>query len=406
MSFSFYLSKKYTLSKKDSRFINFISGFSIAGIALGVATLIIALSILNGFEDTITKKIIDFDSHIQVFSYRNSLPSYITYQPQIVDLLFPHAEAINPYASKLAIIGTRATKEGVNIKGIIPENNAINVKHNIVEGEFKFENGEVPALVIGRKLANKLLVHVGDVVTVFALRNEQLPSFDNLPNIQKFKINGVFESGMAEYDDLYAYTNLSIAQKLFDLGDKISGYDIKLKDISKIDSLTSVLANELRYPYAVRSIYQTHRNIFTWIELQKEPIPLILALISIVAVFNIIGTLLMIVLEKTQAIGILKSLGATKKQIIGIFVYQGAFLATLGIFIGNIIALVLTYLQLEFNLISIPSSVYFMSAIPILLKPEVFGIVSIITFVLSIVVSIIPSYIASKIDPVTALRFT
>jgi len=406
MSFSFYLSKKYTLSKKDSRFINFISGFSIAGIALGVATLIIALSILNGFEDTITKKIIDFDSHIQVFSYRNSLPSYIDYQPQIDDLLFPNAEAINPYASKLAIIGTRSTKEGVNIKGIIPENNAINVKHNIVEGEFKFENGEVPALVIGRKLANKLLVHVGDVVTVFALRNEQLPSFDNLPNIQKFKINGVFESGMAEYDDLYAYTNLSTAQKLFDFGDKISGYDIKLKDISKIDSLTSVLANELRYPYAVRSIYQTHRNIFTWIELQKEPIPLILALISIVAVFNIIGTLLMIILEKTKAIGTLKSLGATKKQIIGIFVYQGAFLATLGIFIGNIIALVLTYLQLEFNLISIPSSVYFMSAIPILLKPEVFGIVSIITFVLSIVVSIIPSYIASKIDPVTALRFS
>ena len=406
MSFSFYLSKKYTLSKKDSRFINFISGFSIAGIALGVATLIIALSILNGFEDTITKKIIDFDSHIQVFSYRNSLPSYIDYQPQIDDLLFPNAEAINPYASKLAIIGTRSTKEGVNIKGIIPENNAINVKHNIVEGEFKFENGKVPVLVIGRKLANKLLVHVGDVVTVFALRNEQLPSFDNLPNIQKFKINGVFESGMAEYDDLYAYTNLSTAQKLFDLGDKISGYDIKLKDISKIDSLTSVLANELRYPYAVRSIYQTHRNIFTWIELQKEPIPLILALISIVAVFNIIGTLLMIILEKTKAIGTLKSLGATKKQIIGIFVYQGAFLATLGIFIGNIIALVLTYLQLEFNLISIPSSVYFMSAIPILLKPEVFGIISIITFVLSIVVSIIPSYIASKIDPVTALRFS
>jgi len=406
MSFSFYLSKKYTLSKKDSRFINFISGFSIAGIALGVATLIIALSILNGFEDTITKKIIDFDSHIQVFSYRNSLPSYMDYQPHIDDLLFPHTEAINPYASKLAIIGTRATKEGVNIKGIIPENNAINVKHNIVEGEFKFENGEVPALVIGRKLANKLLVHVGDVVTVFALTNEQLPSFDNLPNIQKFKINGVFESGMAEYDDLYAYTNLSTAQKLFDFGDKISGYDIKLKDISKIDSLTSVLANELRYPYAVRSIYQTHRNIFTWIELQKEPIPLILALISIVAVFNIIGTLLMIVLEKTQAIGILKSLGATKKQIIGIFVYQGAFLAILGILIGNIVALVLTYLQLEFNLISIPSSVYFMSAIPILLKPEVFGIVSIITFALSIVVSIIPSYIASKIDPVTALRFS
>ncbi len=406
MSFSFYLSKKYTLSKKDSRFINFISGFSIVGIALGVATLIIALSVLDGFEKTITNKIIDFDSHIQVFSFRNTLPSYLEYQPQIDDLLYPNASAVNPYVSKLGIIGTRTTKEGVNIKGIQASNKALSVRQNIVEGEFRFSDGNTAGLVIGRKLANKLLLKVGDFVTVFVLKNDKLPSFENLPNIQKFIINGIFESGMAEYDDLIAYTDLHTAQILFDMGDKISGYDIKLKDISKIDSLTKVISDQLRYPYSVRSIYQTHRNIFTWIELQKEPIPLILALISIVAVFNIIGTLLMIVLEKTQAIGTLKSLGATRRQIIAIFVYQGAFLAVIGIFLGNVTAFILTYLQLEFKLISIPASVYFMSSVPVSIKPEIFLIVSVLTFVLSLFVSVIPSYIASRINPVTALRFS
>lgn len=406
MSFPFYISKRYIVSKKESRFINFISGFSIGGIALGAATLIIALSVLSGFESTITNKIIDFDSHIQIFSFRNSLPAYLEYQPKIDETLEPYASAVNPYASKLAIISSKSGKEGVNVKGILSDNMALNVRQNIVEGEFNFNGGEVPGIIIGKKLANKLLLNVGDLVTVFALKNEQMPSLDNLPNIQKFKVNGIFESGMAEYDDLYAYTSLETAQQLFNMGDKLSGYDIKLKDITKIDSLTGVLTEQLRYPYSARSIYQTHRNIFTWIKLQKEPIPLILALIGIVAVFNIISTLLMIMLEKTSAVGTLKSLGATRKQIIAIFLYQGAFLSLIGIAIGNVTALVLTYLQLEFEIISIPSSVYFMSSVPVKINPEVYAIVSLITFVLSLIVSFIPSYIASRINPVSAMRFS
>ena len=402
-SVSFFISKKYTFSKKHSRFINLISTISIIGISLGVATLIIALSILNGFEETITQKIVDFDSHIKITSYKNILPDYKDNRQLINNKLGKYASFVNPYASYIAIIGTKEIKEGVSVKGINPDDNWDGIRKSIVEGNFDLSSGEI---IIGRKLANKLKIKMSDRVTIFALKNNQLPSPENLPNIERFKVTGIFESGMAEYDDLIVYVTLKDAQMLFSIGDNINGFDIKLNNISKIDSLTNVLLSELHYPYSVKSIYQTHRNIFTWIELQKEPIPIILGLIIIVAVFNIIGTLLMIVLEKTSAIGILKSIGANRKKIISIFVYQGIFLAIIGIIIGNILALVLMGLQTEYNIISLPSSVYFVSTVPIKLSLATFLGISLLTFLLCFGVSIIPSYIASRIQPANSIRFS
>jgi len=397
-----FISKKYIFSKKDFRFVNLISTISIIGISLGVATVIIALSILNGFEETLTNKIVDFDSHIKITSYKNILPDYHKNQSLIKNKLGDYAVYVNPHASNLAIIGTKKVKEGLNIKGINPSDDWSGVEQSIVEGNYDLREDKI---IVGKKLANKLQLKIGDKVTVFSLKNNQLPSPDNFPNIENYFVSGIFESGMAEYDDLIAYISLVNAQKLFSIGDNINGYDIKLNDISKIDSLSQFLSAGLRYPHSVRSIYQIHRNIFTWIDLQKEPIPIVLGLIILVAIFNIVGTLLMIVLEKTSSIGILKSLGAKRKHIISIFLYQGIFLAVTGIIFGNILALAITTLQLKYNIISLPSSVYFVNSVPIKISPEIFLIISFLTFLLCIIVSIIPSYIASKIQPVTSIRF-
>ncbi len=406
MSFSFYISKRYIFSKKDSKFISFISVISVTGIALGVATLIIALSILNGFEKTIINKVIDFDSHIQISSFTETLPDYHYALPVLKTKLYPYMVSINPFVSKLAIVSSKTIKDGVSIKGIRTEDYWKGAKEDIIKGKFNlYDDENLPSIIIGQKLANKLMVKVGDKITVFALNKDQIPSPQNPPNIQRFVIAGIFESGMAAFDDLVAYVDIKTAQRLFNIGSDISGYDIRVNDISKIDSLTNYLTDHLSYPYATRSIYQIHRNIFTWIALQKKPIPIILGLIIIVAVFNIIGTLLMIVLEKTNAIGILKSLGANRRQIISVFVYQGIYLAVTGIIIGNLLAFILTDLQSKYKIISIPSSVYFMSTVPILISYQNFIGVSVLTFLLCIVASFVPSYIASKIQPVSTLRF-
>ena len=405
MSFPWFISKKYVFSKKGSRFINFISIISIIGITLGVTTLIISLCVLNGFEKTLTDKIVDFDSHIQITSFTSTLPNQENALPKLENYLKDFNPSITPFASKLVIISSKKSKEGINLIGISPDSPRPGFIKDIVKGDFALNNVKVNPIIIGKKLADKLFLNVGDETTIFSLKNDQIPSLENLPNIEKFKVTGIFESAMTEYDDTYAYTNLSIAQKLFSIGDKITGYNIKLGKISKIDSLTYFLGKKLRYPHRVRSIYQLHRNIFTWIELQKKPIPIALGLIIIVAVFNIIGTLLMVVLEKTNSIGVLKSLGAKKNQIVKIFIIQGILLALAGILFGNILATILMELQLEFNIITLPSSVYFMSKVPILMKPEIFIVVSLITFFLCIVASAIPSFVASRIRPVDSLRF-
>ncbi len=403
MLFPLYISKRFTFSKKDSRFFSFISVISVVGIALGVATLIIALSILKGFEKTITTKVMDFDSHIKLTSISNILPNYHVDLPRIKKLAGNDLSEINPYASSLAIISSRRGTEGMNVIGVLPENNLKGVKEHMVAGKPDIENES--SILIGKKLADKIYAKPGDKVTIFTLNNDKIPSPQNLPNVKNFIITGIFESGMAEYDDAFAYINLKSAQSLLNIGDNVTGYDLKLKDISKIDSLTQYLGSKLRYPYRTASIYQMHRNIFTWIELQKKPIPIVLGLIIIVAVFNIIGTLLMMVLEKTSTIGILKSLGARRKQIITIFLLQGIVLALIGIIFGNILGFLLMEIQLKYNIITLPSSVYFMSTVPIELTLPVFAGVSLLTLLLSILASVIPSLIASRISPISSIRF-
>jgi lipoprotein-releasing system permease protein len=238
MNFPWFIAKKYIFLRKDSRFVNLISIISIIGISLGVATLIIALSVLNGFEKTLTDKIVNFDSHIKITSYRNILPNYKTTIPELEEYLTTFNPTVLPFASKLGIISSKKGKEGLNIIGIQSNTIIPGFNDDIIKGDF-INDEQNNQIVIGKKLADKLFLDIGDQVTVFALRNDRIPSPSNLPGIEKFIVTGIFESGMAEYDDMYAYITLSNAQELFDIGDNVTGYNIKLGDISRIDSLTT-----------------------------------------------------------------------------------------------------------------------------------------------------------------------
>ncbi len=405
MLFSFFISRKFLVATKKSGFLNLISKIAIAGIAVGVSTLIIALSVLKGFEKIIQEKITDFDSHIKITTFSGTVSNYHSISEKIETLLGEHKINLVPFASKLAIISSGNRQDGINIIGIPEDSKIERLKRNIISGQFNLGSAESNYLIIGKVLANKLRLKVEDKVTLFALREDQIPSPQNLPNIERFTIKGIFESGMAEYDNLYAYTNLSDAQNLFSIGNSINGYDIQLNDINIVDSLTHVLRKNLAYPFFARSLFEIHRNIFTWIELQQKPIPIILGLIIIVAVFNIIGTLLILVLEKTNAVGLLKSLGSNRKKILNIFLLQGLFIGFTGTIAGNLLAIILMQIQIHFNVITVPSSVYFVTRVPFDLSPFIFLLVSGIALVLSLCAALIPSYIASRIDPVKSLRF-
>lgn len=403
MSFSLFISKKFILSKKQSKTLSIFAFISIAGIAIGVAALIITLSVLSGFEKNIFEKLTNLDSHIQIKGFGEKLlPDFENNLIKIKQITGNDLSQIDPVISKTSIISHSNFKEGITLKGV--QQNYFANKNNIelIQGTFILKQNEI---AIGKKLANKLLINLNDFVTIFSLKNETNLNLNDFPIIDNFKVVGIFESGMSKYDDSFAFISFETAQEFLQTKTKISSIEIQLNDFTKIDSLSIVLQDRLRYPYYVKTIYQTNKHIFTWIELQKKPIPIVLSLIIIVAVFNIISTILMIILDKINAIGILISLGAAKKQINNIFLINGIYIGSLGIILGNILAFILSTVQQKFDIITLPSSVYFTSKVPLLLEANNFILVSAVSFCLIVLVSYLSSYFASRINPLSTIRF-
>jgi lipoprotein-releasing system permease protein len=404
LNLSWFIAKRYIQANRKSGFLSFITTIAVLGVMLGTAALIITLSVLDGFEREIKEKVISFTSHIEVRGFQNKPLANYQQSINIIKEKIPGIKVVMPFAAKEAMIRSRESVDGIFLKGIIPEDNVLTSKQHLVSGRFieKLQHG-IHQIVIGKRLANRLNVSLGDKVVVFALPNETQQGFQ--PKAMQFQLTGIYESGMAEFDDIFAYTDLQSAQNLFQMDGLVSGYDILVNDINQVDEIAQNIQSTLEYPHYARTVFQLYRNLFSWVELQKKMSPILLSLIIIVATVNIIGTLLMYVLEKMKGIAILKSLGAGQKLIRRIFQLQGIAIAVFGIFLGNILAYILCYLQLKFKIISLPSDIYFMDAAPILIRPENFILVTIAAFVLCLLITILPTRAASKLEPVEILRF-
>jgi len=405
MSLPLFFTNKYIRSKKDSRFLSVISIITILGIAIGVTVVIISLTVLDGYQQVVSEKIIGFGSHIKIISFGNrNLPAPAETILKLNTKFSDNIKNIEPFATKLAIIKSKRLTEGVTLTGITESNK--DLQKFIIAGKSDLsKTNDIQKIILGKSIAEKLFIKIGDIVTIFCLRNDLAPSINNPPSIEQFSVAGIFESGMNEYDDQNAFINLEIAQNLFGMGQSISGYNVKVKNISSVNLSANQIQDYLGYPYFVRTIFQIHQNIFTWLDLQKKPIPIVLGLIIFVAVFNIVGTLLMVVLERTKAIGIFRSLGANRKLIMKTFLYHSTFISIAGIIIGVILSLMLSYLQLKFDIISIPGKIYFVSKVPMSIELNNYIFVSVATFIISFTASLLPAWIASKIKPITAIRF-
>lgn len=404
MNYRFFIAKRYLFSKKDSKFVSFITYIAIAGVALGVAVLIIAISILGGFEKEIRDKVAGLVSHIQIHSFKpEGVADYETAIKSIKDNI-PETRGVSAYVQREGVIRYKENVEGIMLKGIIPESDLSTARFKIKEGEFRVEPIDTifARLVVGDKLAEKLNLKIGDKVVIFGLHG--IPSPLNPPQIKQFRISGIYETGLRDYDDIMVYSDLKTAQKLFNFGNFVSGIEMNVENVDTVEKTVDKLKSLLGYPFYPRSLFKLYKGLFTWVELQKAPTPVILGLIIIVATFNIIGTLLMLVLEKTRSIGILKALGASNGDVMKIFVLDGVIIGFIGIAIGNIIGLGTSLLELKYKFFSLPEF-YYMKSVPILIVPENIILISLITMALVFIATIIPSFLASKFDPVKSLRF-
>lgn len=405
MNFKFFIAKRYLFSGSDSKFISFITYISILGVTLGVAALIITISILNGFEKEIRDKVSGLVSHIQISSFTpDGLRDYRSAIETIKDSI-SGVTGISPIVQKEAVIRFKSNVEGILLKGIITETDLSTARNRILKGEFNLSDidSTFSRLMIGDKLAKKMNIDTGSKLIVFGLNG--IPSPVNPPKIKQFIVSGIYETGLREFDDLIIYTNLKTAQKLFELNDNVTGIEMTLDSIDKVESVVAKIKKDIGYPYYPKSLFKIFKPIFTWVELQKAPTPIILGLIIIVATFNIVGTLLMLVLEKTQSIGTLKSLGAGNGQIMKIFLYDGLIIGITGIILGNILGLGLCFLELKYKLFSLPE-IYYLKSVPIQIQPEYIILISLITLILTFIATLIPSYLASRLDPVKSLRFS
>src|SRR5690606_20677974 len=217
-------------------------------------------------------------------------------------------------------------------------------------------DSNISRLIIGSKLAKTLDVGVGDKVIVFGLRG--IPSPLNQPKIKQFVISGVYQTTLRDYDDIIIYSDMGSTQELFDLGSNVSGIELKLDDIDRADTVVSQLADLLGYPYYPKSLFRIYKALFSFVELQQKPVPIILSLIVLVATFNVISTLLMLVLEKTHSIGVLKSLGASRSDIMKIFIYDGVLIGIIGTIIGIVLGVGACLLEMKLHLISLPDFYY------------------------------------------------
>jgi lipoprotein-releasing system permease protein len=406
MSYYYFLSRRFINPRQGSSFISFITLIAISGVAIGITALIISVSILNGFEKEITERTISLASDIQITSFKqegikdyNSVINTITDPQYGLGIVSAH-----PFVQREAVIKYKDNTDGIIVKGIRNEDKIFNSQRKIISGNGNLVrlDSVTSSVVIGNKLASKLGITLGN--KVFIIATVGIPSPNNQPTIKQFRVTGIYESTLKEYDDVMLYIDMKDAQELFDMKKNVTGIEVMTNNTAKIQETTNSIKRILGYPYYSRSVFQIYKGLFTWVELQKKPIPVVLGLITIVAAFNIIAFLLMIVLEKTETIGILKSLGAANRDIIRIFFYQGMFISVIGIILGNIFGYGLCYLQLKYSIIKIPD-IYYMTTVPLEINWNTGVLITVITLLLSIVVTIIPSYMASKLNPVTSLRF-
>ncbi len=412
MSYELFIANRYLKSKRKTGFISLITYISIIGVMIGVAALIIVLSIMNGFEGEVRSRIIGFGSHIELRTYHNEgIEDFNTLQKKVEPI--NHIIGISPYINEMGLIVSKNKKrKAVAVKGVdsATVSRVSDVKDNINYGIFELgqveaDNGrKYPGIVLGTYLADKIGVDIGDRVQILSPSGIS-PMMSSIPPIITFYVTGFFETGIYEFDDVFAYVDIKEAQKLFKLKNKVTGLEIKLDDLDNADIVANDIKNMLGYPYAAITWFDMNKNLFAWMQFEKWGMFIILSLIIMVAAFNIISTLIMIVLEKTKDIGILKAMGATKKSIMKIFIYEGLVGGVIGTVLGCIIGFTVCWLQLKYEFIALPADVYIISALPVQMKGLDFLMIAGSAIMICYLATVYPARKASQLNPVEAIRY-
>ena len=425
MSYELLISWRHLCSRKSQKFISLITFISMGGVALGVMALIVVIAVMTGFGQNLRDKILGTNSHIvvtQVMS--NGMEDYEKVLERVKAV--PLVKEAAPFILKQVMLTYGQRSSGVVIRGVDPEQeaNISDLQKNLTKGKLSFldqapqsaEDYEAgiqrKGIILGVALANSLGAHMGDVLGILSPSVRMTP-LGIIPKIKMVEVVGIFESKMYEYDANLAFISISSAQSLFGMKERVTGIEIKVADIDAAGDIAVTIRNALGYPYFARDWMEMNRNLFSALKVEKVTMFIILVLIILVAAFNIISTLFMVVMDKAKDIAILKSMGATRRSIMQIFSMQGLIIGVCGTVLGciggfimvpnlnNIVKLV----EAIFGIKVFPPDVYYLDALPSQIQWFDSFLIVVFSIVICFLASLYPAWRASRQDPVDGLRY-
>jgi lipoprotein-releasing system permease protein len=415
MKYEWFIGLRYLKAKRKQTFISIITVISIVGVTVGVTAMIIVLSVFSGFEKTLKEKILGTQAHLVVLkASQQGMDHYEEVLKQVQEVKGIVSAA--PFILNQVMLSSESNVTGAVIKGIDPDRvgKVTELAHNMKAGGLHDLKGESdsPGIILGVELAKNLGVSLNDAIQVISPLGTITP-MGMMPKMKRFRVVGVFYSGMYEYDNTMAYVSIEGAQKFFGMGARVSGIEIKTNDIYQVKEIGKEMRKKLGFPFWTKDWMEMHRNLFSAMKLEKIMMFIILVLIILVAAFNIISTLIMVVMEKYKDIAILKSMGASSKGILKIFVIEGLVTGIVGTVLGTILGLVVVFnlsgiqglLEKLLGLKILASDVYYIDKLPSEVNPLDIALIVMTAILISLLATLYPSWRASKLDPAEALRY-
>jgi len=409
MNLETFIAKRYLISKHKINFITIISIISIVGVTIGVAALIVVLSVFNGFGSLVTKYLMNFEPHIraQVISEEGEKNS-----KQLSDLLseLKETEGYTPFVNGKVLAYNKGLTKVVNLKGIKKElaDSVYNFSSSIIYGNDNIASSKpVPRVIIGIQLADKMQAVTGDTLTLISpLGIEKAITQISMPLTKKVVITGIYSSNNNDYDAGYIITDLKFAQFLLGYKKNIQGFEVRLKDSDDAFAVKNYLEGSLsKDDFSIQTWFDFHQELYSVMKIERWTAYLILMLIIAVATFNILGSLSMSVIEKRRDIGILSAMGISEKSILKIFMFEGILIGIIGTFLGVLLGYFICYLQIEYNIYPLNPAQYKVDSLPLELLLSDFFFVSGASLLLTYIAALYPAKRAAKVNPLEAIKW-
>jgi lipoprotein-releasing system permease protein len=405
MSAELYLARRYLLNRRHGAWGWLIGWMATGSVALGVGALIVTLAVMTGFREDIRNKILGVQPHIILTTFTGQF----TPNPDTLNGLFKqngHIKSWSPYVSGQVLMGHGSQNSGAMVKGINPstEMGVARLAHKLTQGSWDVLASTQPQIVLGVELARNLGARIGDNVWVVTPGSIGFGAM-SVPEAHIYRVGGLLQSGLYDYDSSLAYISLAAGQKLFEMGDAISGIGMSVDDVDQSDVIARELQAKAEGAYWVRSWLALNKNLFSALRLEKTVMFIILIMITLVASVMIVSNLLLSITQKTKEIGILRAMGADGKTIHRIFLLQGALMGMEGTGIGGVFGILIAVLLAISNLIRLPADVYYIDKLPISISPVDIITVVVAACVIVVLATLYPAKRATEIDPLDAIRY-